>query len=126
MNLAFRIVPMATVMGTIFLLSHQPGDTLHLPTFPGSDKVAHMVAYATLALTVLWLLGKRGLERKKAAVLLTVCFCLLYGISDEFHQSFIPHRSVSALDIVADVTGAMLIAAFWFFNEQVRRKISVM
>jgi len=117
---------MATVMGTIFLLSHQPGDTLHLPMFPGSDKVAHMVAYATLALTVLWFLGRRGLERKKAAALLTVCFCLLYGISDEFHQSFIPHRSVSALDIVADVTGAMLIAAFWFFNEQVRRKISVM
>lgn len=126
MNLAFRIVPMATVMGTIFLLSHQPGDTLHLPMFPGSDKVAHMVAYATLALTVPWFLGKRGLEQKKTTLLWTVCFCLLYGISDEFHQSFIPHRSVSGWDVVADVTGAAVIAALWFFNARVRQKLSVL
>ncbi len=125
MNFVLRIVPMAVVMGAIFLLSHQSGDTLHLPMFPGSDKVAHMVAYATLALTVLWFLGKRGLERKKAVALLTVCLCLLYGISDEFHQSFIPHRSVSGWDILADVTGAVVIAALWFFNTWVRRKLSV-
>ena len=28
---ALRMVPMIVVMGTIFLLSHQPGDSLSLP-----------------------------------------------------------------------------------------------
>jgi VanZ family protein len=117
---------MAVVMGTIFLLSHQAGDTLHLPTFPGSDKVAHMTAYAILALTVVWFWGKRGLEKKKMTILWTVCFCFLYGLSDEFHQSFIPNRSVSGWDILADVTGAAVIAALWFYNTRVQRSVSVL
>lgn len=84
------------------------------------------MAYATLAVTVFWFLGKRGTEQLKSTALLTVCFCLLYGMSDEFHQSFIPYRSVSGLDIVADVAGAALIAALWFFNERIRQKVSLM
>lgn len=126
MRLIIRIVPMAVVMGTIFLLSHQPGDSLYLPTFQGADKLAHMVAYAALAGTVLWAFGKQGMERLQSTALMTVLFCLFYGLSDEFHQSFIPHRSVSGLDIAADVTGAALLAALWLFNKRIRRKISVM
>lgn len=126
MRIVIRIVPVTVVMGTIFLLSHQPGDSLHLPTFPGADKLAHLVAYATLAVTVLWLLGKQGAKRLRATALLTVCICVLYGISDEFHQSFIPYRSVSGLDIVADTAGAALIAALWFYNEWTRQKVSIM
>lgn len=126
MRTVIRIVPMTVVMGTIFLLSHQPGDSLHLPAFPGADKLAHLLAYATLAVTVLWFLGKRGAERLQSTALWTVLFCLLFGLSDEFHQSFIPCRSVSGLDIVADTAGAVLIAALWFFNEWMRRKVSVM
>ena len=41
----FRKVPMILVMGTIFFLSHQTGSDLSLPSFPGSDKVAHLIAY---------------------------------------------------------------------------------
>ena len=126
MRLVIRIVPVTVVMGTIFLLSHQPGDSLHLPTFPGADKLAHMAAYAALAVTILWLFGKKGAERLKPTALLTVCICVLYGISDEFHQSFIPYRSVSGLDIVADTAGAALIAALWFCNEWTRQKLSVL
>ena len=126
MRIVIRIVPVTVVMGTIFLLSHQPGDSLHLPTFPGADKLAHMLAYATLAVTVLWFMGKRGTEQLKSTALWTVLFCLLFGLSDEFHQSFVPYRSVSGLDIVADATGAALIAALWFYNEWIRQKVSVM
>ena len=117
---------MVCVMGVIFFLSHQPGDSLHLPLFPGADKVAHLLAYGTLALTVLWFFGKKGKERMVQTLFFTLLFCLLYGVSDEFHQSFIPHRSVSGLDIMADVVGAMFVALFWLNSGWLQRKVSVL
>ena len=33
-----------------------------------------------------------------------------YGVSDEFHQSFVPMRSVEAMDVVADTVGASFAA----------------
>ncbi len=126
MQYCIRIVPMTMVMGTIFLLSHQSGDSIDLPSFPGADKVAHMMAYGALALSFLWYFGKQGTKQRMRTVLFTVALCLLYGISDEFHQSFIPLRSVSGLDIVADTMGALIVACVWFYSSRVRQKISVM
>jgi len=117
---------MTMVMGTIFLLSHQTGDSIDLPSFPGADKVAHMIAYGALALSFLWYFGKQGAKQRMRTVLFTVALCLVYGLSDEFHQSFIPLRSVSSLDIVADTTGALIVACIWFYSSWVRQKISVM
>ncbi len=113
-------------MGTIFFLSHQTGDSLDLPSFPGADKLAHMLAYGVLAVTVLWYYGKNGTVRMRRTAMLTVALCLAYGLTDEFHQSFIPLRSVSGLDIIADTTGAAVIAFVWCNSLWVRQKISVM
>lgn len=126
MRFVFRVAPVTVVVGAIFFLSHQPGDSLHLPLFPGADKLAHMVAYGSLALTVLWFFGKKGQEQKLKTAVYTILFCLLYGLSDEFHQSFIPNRSVSGMDIVADVGGAALVALFWYSNGWLRRSVSVL
>lgn len=110
-------------MGIIFLFSHQTGDSLHLPTFPGADKLAHILAYATLALTVLWYHGPKGVQNPRRAAIQTVLFCLLYGLSDEYHQSFIALRSVSALDILADTTGAGAVSLVWLNSSVLRQKI---
>ena len=32
----------------------------------------------------------------------------LYGLTDEIHQAFVPGRDASALDVMADGTGAMI------------------
>jgi len=110
-----RMVPMAVAMGTIFFLSHQPGDSLSLPEIPGMDKVAHMAAYGFLAATILVALSDRQKHtRPKRVLWLTVLFCVLYGISDEFHQSFIPGRSSSFFDVLADSGGAALTCALWY------------
>jgi VanZ family protein len=109
-------------MGIIFCLSHQSGDTLspYLPAFPGSDKICHMTIYGLLALTVLWSFypGRQGTLVKVA--LKTVVFCLVYGMTDEFHQSFIPQRSVSGLDLSADLVGAMLVCGIWLRSKSLR------
>jgi VanZ family protein len=108
---AFRCIPMIVVMGIIFFLSHQPDESLSIPSFFASDKLCHIVAYATLAAATLFAVSSSNFfhDHKHKTSLLIVLFCALYGVSDEFHQSFIPGRMVSALDLIADITGAGLV-----------------
>ena len=121
-----RLVPMLIVMGVIFLLSHQPGDSSYIPSFiPGFDKVAHMIVYGVLAATILY-----GLEvllkkaRTSVLFLVTVTICILYGIGDEFHQSFIPGRFASTADLVADTLGAVTACFAWFFWKRKKNSTS--
>ena len=105
---------MILVMGTIFFLSHQQGDSLYLPALPGIDKLAHLLAYGVLAAATLFAFSDRWkADRAGLAVLITTFFCLFYGITDELHQSFIPGRAPSIVDIVADCAGAGLVGFFW-------------
>jgi VanZ family protein len=110
----FRLVPMVLTMGTIFFLSHQPGDNLSLYSLPGIDKLAHITIYSILAATVLFGFSedlKRNDARK--VIVITVVCCVVYGLSDEFHQYFIPDRSVSLLDLFADCGGAVMTCGLW-------------
>lgn len=120
MLLLLRITPMLLVMGVIFFLSHQSGDTLYLPPIPGMDKLCHMAIYGMLAIALLWSLGRERQVSLVRVALKTVLFCLLYGISDEFHQSFVPQRSVSGLDLLADLAGAMVVCAVWMNSRKIR------
>lgn len=121
-----RLVPMLIVMGIIFLLSHQPGDSLHIPSFiPGFDKVAHMIVYGVLAATILYAFEPAiNNGRTLAPFLVTVTICILYGIGDEFHQSFIPGRFASAADLVADTLGVVVACAAWFFWKRKKNSTS--
>ena len=48
----------------------------------------------------------------------------LYGLSDEFHQSFVPGRSSDSLDLLADSLGAFCggLFALWVSNRWPRRR----
>lgn len=46
----------------------------------------------------------------------------LYGVSDEVHQYFVPGRSASAYDALADVLGAGLVCGLWYFKLSKRRQ----
>ena len=99
---------MAAIMGTIFYLSHQPGDFVQLPQVIGFDKLLHAVAYGFLAGAFFFGLQPFIHETNRTvAAFVVVLFCLLFAISDEFHQGFIPGRVVSAWDVAADCMGAM-------------------
>ncbi len=109
-----HIVPVAVVMGTIFFLSHQPGTELELPPIPALDKVAHAVMYALLAAAAIYAVPQENRRtRPKQTCWLVILFCLFYGMSDEFHQTFIPGREASFGDIAADLTGAALLVFLW-------------
>jgi VanZ family protein len=105
---------MLGIMGMIFFVSHQPGDSIDLPPFIGFDKLMHMFAYASLAASFLYSLHP-FVDKITVPVtgLAVVLFCLIFGLSDEFHQSFIPGRFVSGWDVLADTTGAVLVVLWW-------------
>ena len=117
MNIYVRFIPMICIMGIIFYLSHLPGDAVRLPLFPGIDKLAHVFAYGCLAGTFLYSLQPYIHNSNRSVIaVVVVMFCIIWGIGDEFHQSFIPGRSVSYWDVVADGVGAFLVVGFWFMK----------
>jgi len=105
------------MMGLIFYLSHLSGNSVQLPHFRHSDKFAHAMAYCMLGLSFLYALPRRWHSRPlMLAGISVVIFCFLYGVSDEFHQSFVPGREVSGDDVMADVLGggmAWVLYAGW-------------
>lgn len=113
----------------IWYLSDQPGLDIP-PAFPMQDKLLHLIAYGVLGFLVMGTrrLPFNGVLKKSPARVFqhgvntfptltywTVCvLCILYGILDEVHQSFVPGRDASVYDVYADVTGALLGA--WLFT----------
>ncbi len=105
---------MTLIMGAIFILSHQPGDSLDLPPLPGIDKLAHFMIYGMLAAATLFAFSAPWKKSNCGRVVfITTAFCLLYGVSDEIHQSFVPGRFPSSFDILADCCGAVLVCLLW-------------
>lgn len=94
-------------MATIYYLSSHPMPDINLG-FSAQDKLVHLLAYALLAILMLgampWRAGGYTLRQVALAALLAA----LYGLSDEWHQSFVPGRSSDALDVLADGIGALL------------------
>jgi VanZ family protein len=109
-----RLVPMILVMGAIFFLSSVPGDNLVLPNIVNIDKVAHMGVYGLLAGTVFFAFGGRLICLYPRLVpLLVILICILYGVTDEFHQSFVPNRTPSFSDVLADGFGAAVVSLIY-------------
>jgi VanZ family protein len=120
-----RIIPMLLVMGIIYFFSSVPGERLILPNIVNIDKVAHMAEYGLLALTVFHAFGAGfGLLHPRLAPLLVILICTMYGVTDEFHQSFVPNRSSSIFDILADSTGAIIVCFISSANTNLRKKRS--
>jgi VanZ family protein len=73
--------------------------------FPGMDKVGHFILFAVLGATLAW--GARDL-RKGAAHGGLLLAGTLFAASDELHQAFVPSRTPSVGDFVADVLGLVV------------------
>ena len=117
MTFVIRFIFLALALswaGLIFFLSSQPGiDTPLL--FPGQDKLFHLIAYAVLGFLGVGALKITEEGYRHRQVWFVALVVMLYGISDEIHQYFVPGRSAETLDAVADAVGAMLGAWTMFY-----------
>lgn len=90
----------------IYWLSDQ--SSLPVPqVFSFQDKILHAGAYFIMGLLA-WRSFKYLLNEPIILALLSIAFCSLYGISDEWHQSFVEGRFSDFADWVADTSGAGL------------------
>ena len=104
-----RWVPALVLMALIFAFSSRAGGDL--PNFGGWDyfvkKGAHAIGYGLLALSYLRAFGG-------GKYFLAWLAAVLYSATDEFHQSFVPGRRASVVDVlVFDNLGAMLGLFFY-------------
>lgn len=101
------------VAAMIFLASTR--SQVAAPSVEGSDKIAHFSVYGLLATLVVRLIARR--QFAWVAVIITSA----YGVSDEWHQSFTPGRSVEVADWLADTMGATLAVGLYVFWPLYRR-----
>ena len=70
-------------------------------------KTAHIVEYGVLATLLYRAMINSGIEKKKA-MWIAVVTAVLYGITDEIHQSFTPGRGPAVRDVIIDTIGASI------------------
>jgi VanZ family protein len=102
----------------IFFFSSQPSS--NLPDFNWLDRIVkkggHMVGYGLLAVAYWRVFDLKG-ERRWLVWLL----CMLYAVSDEWHQSKVPGRHPSAWDImIFDNFGALI--SLWLISRHRKQK----
>ena len=112
LNSALRWLLALCMLALIYFLSSTQGAREILPeewlgTFFHEilSAGAHMILYGLLALALEWGFGTKD----KKSRLLILLIVVLYGITDEIHQSFVPERNATVLDVIYDFTGGWLV-----------------
>ncbi|MBQ6586347.1 MAG: VanZ family protein [Coriobacteriales bacterium] len=98
----------------IFIASSFPASTLpdaheHLYEF------AHFCEYWLLATLLVGALDVPGKRTGYKVAILAILICSLYGLTDEFHQMFVPGRVPDRTDWIIDTLGGIVggMAGVW-------------
>jgi VanZ family protein len=81
------------------------------------DKVLHFIEFSILSFLLFLAFSTSGNAFiKKHIFILSSIVGIVYAISDEIHQSFVPGRSCEFLDFVADSLGIVLVQiVLWLY-----------
>jgi VanZ family protein len=97
----------------IFHLSSLPSEDIPA-LFNYQDVVFHILEYAVLAF-----LANRAMKAYypqqpyRRRFLVVFFFCVIYALSDEFHQAFVPTRHPSLADVVYDSLGICIASILY-------------
>lgn len=101
-----RAIAPLLLMGVIFYFSAQSSSGEHPWWEIVFRKLGHVTGYALL--TALWWWALRGVTERP--LLIAFCLALAYACTDELHQTFVPGRTGTPVDVGVDAIG-MAIAA---------------
>ena len=123
----FSAINTSRIIGPLLLwlfphLSAERIETIHFLT----RKAAHLTEYA-----VLGLLAARAFfasshnSLRRTWFLLGFLLILVYGLLDEYHQSFVPSRTASLYDSAIDVIGGLLgLLLFAYFHRRADNRLN--
>ncbi|MFD6206490.1 VanZ family protein [Peribacillus sp. NPDC060253] len=101
-------------MIAIWIMSSNPDDMiLDLPSSSIDrfiKEALHLVEFALLFILFVSALAANK-KLKPGLSLLAALVACLYGVLDEYHQSFVPYRSSTLIDVIKDIIG---VAAVYF------------
>ena len=102
-------LPAILFMVLIFCLSSRPAAGLvkSLPILLGI-KIVHIVEYGFLFFLVRFAILNTTSLKQNQLFTLSFIITVLYGLSDELHQAFVPSRTASIADVIANGIGAAL------------------
>ncbi len=115
-------IPPLLYMALIFVVSSLEQPPLPMPEFEWLtiDKLYHFVEYAILGglLAIAFVKAKPAVVPSKLIWLVATVLSILYGASDEWHQTFVPGRFATLADWVADVLGSIagVLAVYLYYR----------
>ena len=118
-------VPPLLYMALIFAVSSLEQAPLPMPEFEWLtiDKLYHFIEYAILGALLAWAFvkAKPSVVPSKLIWLVAAGLSILYGASDEWHQTFVPGRFATLADWVADVFGSIagVLAVYLYYKKVV-------
>jgi VanZ family protein len=131
LKLVLYWLPALSWMALIWVLSSSTPDTIErttsrLPSFLTLPTVGHVVEFAVLAVLLLMLVQSNTRRRREAVWAASALLALLYAGVDEMHQSFVPGRQASLIDVGYDALGAAAGLVTWaILVPTVRRHLPV-
>lgn len=121
-NILLAWIPVIVFMALIFVFSAQPktappdGDAVYfsgvMPIFTAGDwdliikKASHILGYGLLAALLMHALWRSVDRNARTIAYSALLITLVYALTDELHQAFVPGRNASLLDIGFDYIGA--------------------
>lgn len=91
-------------LSLIDMNSYETAQLAETLTYP-VRKMAHMTEYAVLAMTLLW--GFHNLVTNKCYIF-SWLVSIVYAMTDEIHQLYVPGRAGKPTDVMIDGTGALI------------------
>ena len=114
--------PAIVYSGIIFIASSVPNVRTPLAEF-GFDKMLHILEYVPFGFLVNRALsGTWSIQSGRAVGFWVILLTFLYAASDEFHQSFVPGRSLSSLDLTADTIGGAVGGCLYALVNSIRNR----
>jgi VanZ family protein len=100
-------LPAIAWMAVIFYFSGRTGSEIKsmFPFLPDLDW-GHLAEYFVLSLLIYY--GLVNSTRRRRPYLLAILLSTVYGVTDEWHQYYVPGRMTDIFDLVNDAAGAAL------------------
>lgn len=125
----WHIFPVFLWAALLFFVSALPQTSIPSVGIKFEDLIAHACVYSVLGYLICLALFHKRIAVSSGLLWLACTIGVLYGITDEVHQYFIPSRFSSVSDAVADavgiIIGVRLYKIYPSFRWKLRRKASM-